>query len=160
MNITGINSNSATDPYQVSTQNNFKKRAQDFKALQSALQSGDLTSAQQAFSSLLKDQQGSTQAATPASSTSGQTSPLQNDFQALQSALQSGDLSGAQSAFATLKQDIQSAGGAHRAHHHHHHQVQGAGNAVNGANQTGSSTDTASATDTASIISSLLDTQA
>src|SRR5664280_393361 len=98
MNVTGINS--ATAQYQPSIQSSFKKQSQDFKALQSALQSGDLTSAQQAFASLQKDRPNSTQAAATTSNASGQNSPLANDFQALQTALQTGDISSAQSAFA------------------------------------------------------------
>jgi|ERR1035437_1083005 iron uptake system EfeUOB component EfeO/EfeM len=153
MNVSGVNS--ATTAYQTSVQSSFKQRAQDFKALQTALQSGDVTTAQQAFASLQKDMQTSSKAAGATSNQSSQTSQLGADFQTLQSALQSGDLSGAQSAFATLKQDLQSTGAAHGAHHHHHHM---SGNATSSTSPASSST--SSSSDVGSIISSLLDTQA
>jgi len=104
----------SSSPYQTNAPTPWQQRAQDFKALANALQSGDLTGAQQAFAALQKDQPGSTST----TSASGQNSQASNDFQSLQNALQSGDLSGAQQAFASLKQDLQ---GAHRGHHHHHH---------------------------------------
>jgi len=91
-----------------------KQRNQDFKALQSALQSGDLTGAQQAFANFQQD--------APSSSPAGkktQNTQAVADFQSLQSALQTGDLNAAQKAFASWQQDLQSAGKAH--HHHHHH---------------------------------------
>ena len=153
MNVSGINA--ATTAYQTSVQSSFKQDAQDFKALQTALQSGDVTSAQQAFASLQKDMQKSSPAAAATSTPSGQSSPISTDFQTLQTALQSGDLSGAQSAFATLKQDMQSTAAAKGAHHHHHHES---------ASATGSTTQapnsTTSSNDVGSVIASLLNTQA
>jgi ribosomal protein S20 len=154
MNVSSINA--ATTAYQTSIQSTFKQRAQDFKALQSALQSGDLSGAQQAFATLQKDRQGSTQAAAGAGNASSQSSPMASDIQTLQSALQSGDLSSAQSAFATLKQDLQSAGAAHQAHRHHHHAQ--AGGASSSTGQTSGST--SSTTDVGSVVASLLNAQA
>jgi hypothetical protein len=153
MNVSGINS--ATTAYQTSVQDSFKQSAQDFKALQTALKSGDVTSAQQAFASLQKDMQSSFPAAGATSTPSGQSSPMSADFQTLQSALQSGDLSGAQSAFATLKQDMQSTRAAHGTHHHHHPK---SGDASNSTTQAPSST--TSSNDVGSVIASLLNTQA
>ena len=153
MNVSGINA--ATTAYQTSVQSSFNQRAQDFKALQTALQSGDVTSAQQAFASVQKDMQNAAQAAGATSNPSGQPSKIGTDFQTLQSALQSGDLSGAQSAFATLKQDMQSTGAAHGAHHHHHHK---SGDATSSTPPTSSSTP--SSNTGGSVIASLLDTQA
>jgi ribosomal protein S20 len=137
---------SAQNTYQTDVQSAWKQRAQDFKALQSALQSGDISSAQQAFAALQKDQQSSSQAtsATSATSATGQNSQLANDFQALQSALSSGDLSSAQQAFSALKQDMQGAG--RTGHHHHHH-----------AGSVDSSTQTAATTQP---LDTLLDVQA
>ena len=112
-------------------QNPFAQRAQDFKALSNALQSGDLASAQQAFDAFQQNIPNN-----PSSQTgqnSNQTSPLGKNLQALQSALQSGDLSGAQQAFATLKQDMQSARKAHGHHHHHHSSGAGATSSTNPA---------------------------
>jgi hypothetical protein len=95
-------------------QTGFKQRAQDFKSLATALQSNDLSSAQQAFASLQKDMQSASGA--NGQSQSKSANPVSQDFQNLQNALQSGDLSGAQQAFAALKQNFHSA----RTHHHHH----------------------------------------
>ena len=108
----------ALNSYQQEVQSPWKQRAKDFNALQSALQAGDLSGAQEAFAALQKDQPNSSQAA-QASSASSQNSQGAKDFQALQSALSSGDLSGAQQAFASLKQDLQGAGRPGRHHHHH-----------------------------------------
>ncbi len=73
----------------------------DFKTLSDALQSGDVTAAQQAFAQLQKD--------LPAKGSS--TTDSSNDpMQTLASALQKGDLTGAQQALASLQ----------KAHHGHH----------------------------------------
>ena len=101
MSITSVSS--ATNPYQTnSTQNAFR---QEFQALQQALQSGDLTSAQQAFAALQKDNPRFAQAMAGGSST-GQSNPASSAFQSLASALQSGDLKSAQSAFTSLTQRV------------------------------------------------------
>src|ERR1039458_1235054 len=93
-----VNSVSSTlNTYQPDVQTPWKKRAQDFKALQTALQAGDLSGAQQAFTTLQKDKPASSQAAQAANA------PSQNS----QGALTSGDVSGAQQAFAALKHVIQ-----------------------------------------------------
>jgi hypothetical protein len=81
----------------------------DFEQLASSLQSGNLTNAQQAYSSLaalIKN--------VPSNS------PTATAFKALGQALQSGNLQGAQQAFATLQQDVtQVIQGAFGGHHHH-----------------------------------------
>jgi ribosomal protein S20 len=119
--MTVSNVSSTVNPYQPDVQSPWKQRAQDFKALQSALQSGDLSGAQQAFAAFQKDMPASAQAAQTAQANSASTPNSQGakDFQALQSALGSGDLSGAQQAFASLQKDLQSAGSTGRRHHHH-----------------------------------------
>lgn len=75
----------------------FAQRQQDFKSMMSALKSGDLSAAQQAYSSLTQGR-----GTPPADSPLGQ----------LGQALQNGDLAGAQKA----AQAMQS---AHHGHHHH-----------------------------------------
>ena len=124
MSISGISA--STDPYQAyqaNGQNNVKQFRQDFQDLASALQSGDLSGAQQAFAAL--------QQLLPNPSAGSQTStgqqgngqnPFSADFSALDQALKSGDLKGAQDAFAKLQQDMQSVKGHH---HHHHHKTSG-----------------------------------
>jgi DNA-binding FadR family transcriptional regulator len=105
---------------QTSAQNKAGQFRQEFNALASALQSGDLSGAQQAFAALQK--------LLPSSSAGNQTQTGQQgsgqntfatDFNALGQALQSNDPQKAQEAFAKLEQDIQSVQGRH--HHHHHH---------------------------------------
>jgi hypothetical protein len=117
------------------------QRRQDFTQLSTALQSGNLQGAQQAFSNLEQLQGGpsssssggSTSPATSGSGTAGSgtagTNAVANDFAALGQALSSGDLSQAQSAFTQLQTDMQSAkqsgssGGQTQVegHRHHHH---------------------------------------
>ena len=142
MSVTGINQNSGISawsqiaPWQQNTQattsvstgkpkDAFKS---DFAALFSAVQSGDMTSAQQALTQLQADQQAVYGPASPSSSSSttstasspnGSGSPVQNDLQSLISAVQAGDPAAAQKALSTLQGDLKSLGGGH--HHHHHH---------------------------------------
>jgi hypothetical protein len=81
------------------TQNTTSNPFADLAAIGNALQSGDLTGAQNAFATLMQDMGNSSGQST--ASTPG------TDLTALSSALQSGDLTGAQNAFATLMQDLQ-----------------------------------------------------
>jgi hypothetical protein len=82
----------------------------DLQSLSSALQSGNLGSAQQAYATLQKDAPGLVQGSTSTSS-----NPVSSALGAVGKALSQGNVSGAQQAFASLKQV---AGGRH--HHHHH----------------------------------------
>lgn len=109
MTISAISSNNST--YQTDITAKLSQRKQDLQNLASALQSGNLATAQQAFALLQKDAPNINQSQNNQSSSqsSGQTTPLQ----ALASALQNGDLSGAQQAFSQLQQNM-------KAHHHHH----------------------------------------
>lgn len=88
------------------------QRASDFKALEQALNSGDLAGAQKAYSTIQQN----------APDKSG-NNPFSTDFNAVGQALSSGDLGTAQSAFAKLQQDMQQSGGVKS--HHHHHNSQG-----------------------------------
>ena len=72
----------------------------DLAAISSALQNGDVSGAQKAFTTLQQDLGNSNSTQTTAA-TSG------TDLTSLGSALQSGDLNQAQNAFATLMQDLQ-----------------------------------------------------
>ncbi|MGA0601753.1 hypothetical protein ACO2Q3_13690 [Caulobacter sp. KR2-114] len=105
MSITGVSQITTQ-----TTQNSaFQRGADAFNSLDQALSSGDLSSAQSAFSTLqsLGPQGGK---APPG----GGSDPMSKDMAAVSSALQSGDLAGAQKAFAQMKTDMQ----AHRGHHH------------------------------------------
>ena len=119
---------------QISVQSASNQPVQDYKALQSALKSGDLSGAQTAFAALQKDLQPSSQTG-QASSAAGQGTQMSQggkDLEALANALSSGDLSGAQQAFASLQQDMQATGQVRRHHHHHH---AGSGNSSTQASQ-------------------------
>jgi hypothetical protein len=82
------------------------QRFMDFNNLQSALQTGSISSAQGAFATFLQDVQQTTQAGGPHSLFSPGSQPAK-DLQKLGSALKSADLVGANQAFASLKQDLQ-----------------------------------------------------
>jgi DNA-binding FadR family transcriptional regulator len=132
---------SSTDVYQMyqteptNLQSKVGQFRQEFNALASALQSGDLSGAQQAFAALQKllpnfSANTQTQNGQPGS---GQNT-FPTDFNALGQALQSNDPQKAQEAFAKLQQDIQSIQGRHH-HHHHHHKASGSTQGTTG-NQT------------------------
>ena len=120
MSISGVSS--STNAYQ----NQFQQISKDFSALKTDLSSGNLTTAQQAYTTLSQDLQNVRQA--EGIQQAGTNSPVNTDLAAVGSALKSGDLAGAQSAFTTLTQDLQNpqqAQGGQRAYkghgHHHHH---------------------------------------
>jgi len=78
----------------------YQTRQSDLQSLGSALKSGDLSTAQQAYSQLVSlGQSGPFSSSDPFS-----RSDRESDFQAIGQALSSGDLASAQSAFATLQQ--------------------------------------------------------
>ncbi|MCL5021485.1 MAG: hypothetical protein M1339_07505 [Bacteroidetes bacterium] len=108
--MTGINSiSSAMSAYQPggtnAPQNDIRKQ---FMQLQKALQSGDLSGAQSAYTSIEDSLKGAGSSQSPLSG----TNQASTDFQALGQALQSGDMSSAQSVLATFQQDMQAAGQA------------------------------------------------
>jgi len=118
MSLQGISA--ITNPYLYKTQSGPSAMGSEFKNLASALQSGDLADAQDAFSqiqSLIKNMQNTQGAA--GSQAAGIQNLFEADFDALGKALQSGDVKTAQDAFKKLQQDMQSAGKAHHRHHHH-----------------------------------------
>lgn len=91
-----VGSSGSTGASQSASVSNWQQNQQNFKALSSALQSGDLAAAQKAFSSM----------STSGTSTSANSnSPLAQ----LGQALQNGDLKGAQTAMQAMQSK----------HHHH-----------------------------------------
>jgi outer membrane protein assembly factor BamD (BamD/ComL family) len=103
--ISALSSNLISDLSRQQRQNPFQEIKQDFDQLASALQSGDLSGAQSAYSNiqqLLPANPGTT----PSNTTSNGSNTVQSDFAALGQALQSGDLSQAQSAFSQLQSDF------------------------------------------------------
>lgn len=108
----------------------WQTRQQDFGNLVSAIKSGNLSSAQQAFSALqaLGGSAGTgttTGTTTGATATTGSTSNSNSPLAAIGQALSSGDISGAQQALANAFN-----GSGHGGHHHHHH---GGGSSTNTA---------------------------
>lgn len=108
MSISPLSTNLVSDLSQQHRQNPFQQIQQDFSQLASALQSGDLTDAQSAYSNI-QQLLGGGQNSPNANTGSNGSNPIQNDFAALGQALQSGDLTQAQSAFSQLQTDVQSA---------------------------------------------------
>jgi len=89
-----------------SAENTTSSPFADLSAIGSALQSNDLSGAQNAFATLQQDL--GTTGSQNATATSGTpTATSGSDLTALGNALQSNDLSGAQNAFATLMKDLQ-----------------------------------------------------
>jgi hypothetical protein len=144
----GLTSSAATQASAASATTASNPVASDWSALGQALQSGSLTSAQDALGKLQQDAQAIWQSqlqqqmqnaqsvyalmqsargatATPAAtalsppSTAGS---VQGDLSSLNQALQSGDISAAQKVLAQLQQDLQASGQNGGGHHHHHHQ--------------------------------------
>jgi hypothetical protein len=112
MSISGISSDPTV--YQNYASSPFQHVKSDFAALGKALNSGDLTTAQTAFTTLQSDLQAAGQ--TQSGQQTGATSQLSADLAALGKAIQSGNVSDAQKAFQTLQKDMQQ---ARKAHHHH-----------------------------------------
>jgi len=104
MSISALSSNLVNDLSPQQWQNPFKEVRQDFEQLAGALQSGDLSGAQSAYSSIQQ-----LLAANTSLSSSSSPNTLQSDFAALGQALSSGSLTQAQSAFSQLKSDFQAA---------------------------------------------------
>jgi chemotaxis protein histidine kinase CheA len=99
----------ASDSSLINWQANMTQFQTNFENLGNALQSGDLTAAQQAFSTLLQG----------TSSSNNPQDNIQSDFDALGKALDSGDMAAAKKAFSKLEQDMQALKTSR--HHHHHH---------------------------------------
>lgn len=115
----------ATNPNQLTPAGTSRKGIRnEFLQLQQDLQSGNLSGAQSAYSSI----QSSTQNLFRSQSTTG-SSQAATDFQAIGQTLQSGSLSSAQNALTTFEQDMQAvmqsggsgSSGAVHPHHRKHH---------------------------------------
>ena len=93
-----------------SLQNASQQQRNEFQQLTQALQSGNLTNAQQAFGAL-----------TSSATSSGLLSvQLTQDLSKLGSALQSNNLTGARNAYSSVQQDLHNSN-PRTAHHHHPH---------------------------------------
>jgi soluble cytochrome b562 len=101
MSISSIASSSV---YQNSYTNPFKTVKKDFQDITSALQSGNMSAAQTAFSAFQTD------ASALNGTTSSNNNPVSQDIQGLGTALQSGSLSDAQQALSKIHSDIKGHG--------------------------------------------------
>jgi len=95
-------SSSSSPTQEVTVSQQLKK---ELKQLTDAIQTGNLTGAQQAYSALQQLDPQKSQDSTSGAS----TNPIRKDLKAVGQALQSGDLSGAQSAFSKLQTDLKAA---------------------------------------------------
>jgi len=96
------------------TQSNFQQIKAEFQQLGQDLQSGNLTQAQQDYTTLSQNIPGASQAS---------SNPLLQAFAQLGKDLQSGNLQAAQQDYTTVQQDAQQVAsqvGGHHGHHHHH----------------------------------------
>jgi hypothetical protein len=112
---TVTSSTSASGASQSAGALNFQQVKSDFQALSTALQSGDLSGAQQAYASLQKDAPALFQSASSQGTNS--SNPLEAALGSIGSALQSGSLASAQQAFSSLQNTP----------HRHHHRGHGGG---------------------------------
>ena len=99
---------SGFNPYSSGLSSLFHQRRLDFKAMESAIQSGDMTAAQKALSAWQLDTQNIQGARGSCPSQGSQpNSPFQSDLNALVNAVESGDATSAQTALTTFDQDRQ-----------------------------------------------------
>jgi soluble cytochrome b562 len=104
MAVSGVSS-SSNNNYQSSPLTDLR---QAFQQMAKAINSGDLTGAQQAYTTLAQMQDGGSGVPTDTSS------PFAQALNQIGQALQNGDINGAQQALSSLSQQT-------HAHHHHHH---------------------------------------
>lgn len=118
--------NSATSSSRTAAHQRFAQVAKNFHAIGTALQAGDVSSAQSALKSFQQAVQTNSQSSSQQTATNqpfGKNSQANGDYQTLTTALQSGNLSTAQQAFTSLQTDLKSAQStqsAQKGHHHHH----------------------------------------
>jgi thioredoxin-like negative regulator of GroEL len=121
---------------------NLLQTRQAFSQMSSAIQSGDLPTAQSAYDTLTQN------------TSSNPSDPLARALQQIGSALQSGDTDQAQQALSQLQQQMQ--GG--RAHHHGgHHKAGGADQAQSNPIQTTAATATTTPAPSTSTSTNLID---
>jgi len=145
---------SANNAYPIANQRSFGRIIRDFSSIGSALQTGNVASAQSALSAFQQNLQNNPQ--TSASQPFGANTKANTDFQNLASALKSGDLSTAQKAFSSLQADLKSAQPAMKSHGGHHHHGSGGGSAgalINSLTSDSTTASTSSTTSTASTSS-------
>ncbi|MGP0018077.1 MAG: hypothetical protein ACLPHP_05880 [Candidatus Sulfotelmatobacter sp.] len=118
--VSNASTSSLIDSVNQNLQNKLRQFQQEFQQLGTDLQAGNLSAAQQDFSTLPAS-------ATQSSSTSSTASsnPIVQAFNQLAQDLQSGNLSAAQQDYGTLKQDFQKTDPGHNNLSHHVHGWEG-----------------------------------
>ena len=118
MSISSINSG-ANPAYQAGPSGLFKQARQDFKAIENAVQSGDLAGAKQAVATFQQDQQNIHNARGAAGGPSQSPQPdsqFKNMVSSLLTSIQSGDLTSAQQSLSAVQANMKAFGAGH--HHH------------------------------------------
>ncbi len=115
MSISPLSSNSQIGLGGLPQSNNLRRK--DLKSLVDAIQSGDISTAQQAFAQMLKDSPKLAQAVNGTQSSSSSNNAKLSAFQSLSAALKSGDLSSAQKALTSLLKDAPPTGDGQPAYH-------------------------------------------
>jgi len=141
MSISSVSA--SNNQYQTTNQTGYAQIAQNFQAIGTALQSGNLSSAQSALTTFQQSLP-SNSSQTSNSQPFGKNSQANSDYQSMVSALQSGNLSSAQQSYSSLQSDLKSA------HGHHHHRSSGAT-----SSDTSTSTSTSSTAGTSALSSTL-----
>jgi len=156
MSISSVTSN-LSQYVQPSTQgsNPFQQLRQDFQSLGTALQSGNLSSAQSAYGQMQQVFQGvgapATSATVSLSSTAGASGSFRSQMANLGSDLQSGNLPAAQSTYSSIMSQVQS--------HHHSGGAKGMGGGMQSAGVLSSTSgSTSGSTTSGSLIQDLLNT--
>ncbi|MGP8201497.1 MAG: hypothetical protein ACLQU4_18560 [Limisphaerales bacterium] len=104
----------ATNPYQATNLSAFTQFVNDFNAIGSALQSGNLADAQSAMAEFQQDLPSQLQTT---NQPFGNDTQANTDYQKLAGALNAGNLADARQAYAGLQNDLQGTGKSHRHHH-------------------------------------------
>jgi ribosomal protein S20 len=140
---------------QNTNQSTVSQLAKNFQAIGSALQAGNVSSAQNALTAF---QQALPSTQTSSSQPFGKNSQANTDYQNLTSSLASGDLAGAQKAFTSLQNDLKSGASAsgtksaHKGHHHHRSSEAASATTVSTTSATGSTAAQNSGSTTASVV--------
>lgn len=156
MSISAITSSNVN--FQQNAQSSSVGIAAYLQQLSAALQSGNLTSAQQAYTALQTNLQNSQGSGTSSEPYGGQSNSLRSTLQQgltqIGKDLQSGNVAGAQTAFTNLQQQIQTvvqAQGAQPGGHFHGHHHHGGGDGGQAATAAGSTSSTSASSTTTGI---------
>jgi DNA-binding FadR family transcriptional regulator len=111
MSVSSVSLSQGATPTVSNGRSSIRQERQDFDQLYQALQSGNLSAAQQAYGDFQKVQASLASASTETSgtTTASTTKAVKTDWTALGQALQTGSLTGAQDALGKLLQDAQAA---------------------------------------------------